>query len=93
VRLKGGDPFVWAGGEEAQALAAAGCGLRSFRGYVGARGAGLRGHPGDASHHTAQLTIFTARGSDEDREFAGVFRQLRDDAGNESDAHGVERMA
>src|SRR5262249_5560393 len=61
VRLKGGDPFLFGrGGEEAEALAAAGLKFEIIPGVTSAISApAYAGIPVTHRDHTAQLTIFT----------------------------------
>lgn len=61
VRLKGGDPFLFGrGGEEAAALAAAGCAFEVVPGVSSALGGpAYAGIPVTHRAHNSQLTIFT----------------------------------
>ncbi|MEA3212831.1 MAG: uroporphyrinogen methyltransferase / synthase [Chthoniobacter sp.] len=94
VRLKGGDPFLFGrGGEEAEALAAAGLKFEIIPGVTSAIAApAYAGIPVTHRDHTAQLTIFTGH---EDPEKGGSsldFAQLAATPGTKVMLMGVERI-
>jgi uroporphyrinogen III methyltransferase/synthase len=94
VRLKGGDPFVFGrGGEEAQALAAAGLRFEIIPGVTSAIAApAYAGIPVTHRDHAAQLTIFTGHEDPAKTESSLDFRQLATTAGTKVMLMGVERM-
>src|SRR5207253_5150579 len=78
VRLKGGDPFVFGrGGEEAEALAAAGLKFEIIPGISSAIAApAYAGIPVTHRDHAAQLTIFTGHEDPAKTESSLDFAQL-----------------
>ena len=78
VRLKGGDPFVFGrGGEEAEALAAAGLKFEIIPGISSAIAApAYAGIPVTHRDHAAQLTIFTGHEDPTNAESSLNFAQL-----------------
>jgi uroporphyrinogen III methyltransferase/synthase len=94
VRLKGGDPFLFGrGGEEAQALAAAGLRFEIIPGVTSAIAApAYAGIPVTHREHTAQLTIFTGHEDPAKTESSLDFRQLATTPGTKVMLMGVERI-
>ncbi len=94
VRLKGGDPFVFGrGGEEAEALAAAGLRFEIVPGVSSAIAApAYAGIPVTHRDHTAQLTIFTGHEDPTKTESSLDFAQLAATPGTKIMLMGVERI-
>jgi uroporphyrinogen III methyltransferase/synthase len=95
VRLKGGDPFVFGrGGEEAEALAAAGCRFEIIPGVSSAlAGPAYAGIPVTHRSHNTTLTIFTGH---EDPQKGGPtidYAALAAAPGTKVMLMGVERLA
>ena len=95
VRLKGGDPFLFGrGGEEAEALAAAGLAFEIIPGVSSAFAApAYAGIPVTHREHAAQLTIFTGHEDPTKTESALDFQQLATAPGTKIMLMGVERIA
>jgi uroporphyrinogen III methyltransferase/synthase len=95
VRLKGGDPFLFGrGGEEAEALAAAGLRFEIIPGVTSAIAApAYAGIPVTHRDHTAQLTIFTGHEDPTKTESSLDFQQLAATPGTKVMLMGVERIA
>ena len=94
VRLKGGDPFLFGrGGEEAEALAAAGLRFEIIPGVTSAISApAYAGIPVTHRDHAAQLTIFTGHEDPAKTESSLDFRQLAATPGTKVMLMGVERI-
>ncbi|HYR59390.1 MAG TPA: uroporphyrinogen-III C-methyltransferase, partial [Chthoniobacteraceae bacterium] len=94
VRLKGGDPFVFGrGGEEAEALAAAGLKFEIIPGISSAIAApAYAGIPVTHREHAAQLTIFTGHEDPAKTESSLDFAQLARTPGTKVMLMGVERI-
>lgn len=94
VRLKGGDPFLFGrGGEEAEALAAAGLRFEIIPGVTSALSApAYAGIPVTHRDHAAQLTIFTGHEDPTKTESSLDFRQLAATPGTKVMLMGVERI-
>src|SRR5882757_3877342 len=94
VRLKGGDPFLFGrGGEEAEALAAAGLRFEIIPGVTSALAApAYAGIPVTHRDHTAQLTIFTGHEDPTKTESSLDFAQLAKTPGTKVMLMGVERI-
>jgi uroporphyrinogen III methyltransferase/synthase len=94
VRLKGGDPFVFGrGGEEAEALAAAGLAFEIIPGISSAIAApAYAGIPVTHRDHAAQLTIFTGHEDPTKTESSLDFAQLANTPGTKVMLMGVERI-
>jgi uroporphyrinogen III methyltransferase/synthase len=94
VRLKGGDPFLFGrGGEEAEALAAAGLRFEVIPGVSSALAApAYAGIPVTHREHTAQLTIFTGHENPAKAESSLDFAQLAVTPGTKVMLMGVERI-
>jgi uroporphyrinogen III methyltransferase/synthase len=94
VRLKGGDPFVFGrGGEEAEALAAAGLRFEIIPGISSAIAApAYAGIPVTHRDHAAQLTIFTGHEDPTKTESSLDFAQLAKTPGTRVMLMGVERI-
>jgi uroporphyrinogen III methyltransferase/synthase len=94
VRLKGGDPFVFGrGGEEAEALAAAGLKFEIIPGISSAIAApAYAGIPVTHRDHAAQLTIFTGHEDPTKVESSLNFAQLAQTPGTKVMLMGVERI-
>jgi len=94
VRLKGGDPFLFGrGGEEAEALAAAGLRFEIIPGVTSAIAApAYAGIPVTHRDHTAQLTIFTGHEDPTKTESSLDFKQLATTPGTKVMLMGVERI-
>lgn len=95
VRLKGGDPFLFGrGGEEAEALAAAGLKFEIIPGVTSAIAApAYAGIPVTHRDHTAQLTIFTGHEDPTKTESSLDFKQLATTPGTKVMLMGVERIS
>jgi uroporphyrinogen III methyltransferase/synthase len=94
LRLKGGDPFLFGrGGEEAQALAAAGLAFEIHPGITSAIAApAYAGIPVTHRGHNAQLTVFTGH-EDPDKPEASVdYAQIARLPGTKVMLMGVERL-
>ncbi len=95
VRLKGGDPFVFGrGGEEAEALARAGCRFEIIPGVSSAlAGPAYAGIPVTHRAHNAVLTIFTGH-EDPGKEASAVdYAALAAVPGTKVMLMGMERLA
>jgi uroporphyrinogen III methyltransferase/synthase len=94
VRLKGGDPFLFGrGGEEAQALAAAGLRFEIIPGVTSALSApAYAGIPVTHRDFAAQLTIFTGHEDPSKTESSLDFQQLAKTPGTKVMLMGVERI-
>jgi uroporphyrinogen III methyltransferase/synthase len=94
VRLKGGDPFLFGrGGEEAEALAAAGLRFEIIPGVTSAIAApAYAGIPVTHRDHTAQLTIFTGHEDPAKTESSLDFAQIARTPGTKVMLMGVERI-
>ncbi len=94
VRLKGGDPFLFGrGGEEAEALAAAGLRFEIIPGVTSAIAApAYAGIPVTHRDFAAQLTIFTGHEDPAKTESSLDFRQLATAPGSKIMLMGVERI-
>jgi uroporphyrinogen III methyltransferase/synthase len=94
VRLKGGDPFLFGrGGEEAEALAAAGLKFEIIPGVSSALAApAYAGIPVTHREHAAQLTIFTGHEDPTKTESTLDFQQLASAPGTKVMLMGVERI-
>lgn len=94
VRLKGGDPFLFGrGGEEAEALAAAGLKFEIIPGVTSAISApAYAGIPVTHRDHAAQLTIFTGHEDPTKTESSLDFKQLASTPGTKVMLMGVERI-
>src|ERR1700744_3100601 len=94
VRLKGGDPFLFGrGGEEAEALAAAGLRFEIIPGVTSAIAApAYAGIPVTHRDHAAQLTIFTGHEDPAKTESSLDFKQLATTPGTKVMLMGVERI-
>src|SRR6202012_3191066 len=94
VRVKGGDPFLFGrGGEEAEALAAAGLRFEIIPGVTSAISApAYAGIPVTHRDHAAQLTIFPGHEDPTKTESSLDFRQLASTPGTKVMLMGVERI-
>jgi uroporphyrinogen III methyltransferase/synthase len=94
VRLKGGDPFVFGrGGEEAEALAAAGLAFEIVPGISSAIAApAYAGIPVTHREHNAQFTVFTGHEDPTKTESSLDFAQLAAARGTKVMLMGVERI-
>jgi uroporphyrinogen III methyltransferase / synthase len=94
VRLKGGDPFVFGrGGEEAGALAAAGCRFEVVPGISSAiSGPAYAGIPVTHRDHNAVLTIFTGHEDPAKPESAVDYAAIAAAPGTKVMLMGVERL-
>lgn len=94
VRLKGGDPFVFGrGGEEAEALAAAGCRFEIVPGISSAiSGPAYAGIPVTHRDHNAVLTIFTGHEDPEKPQSAVDYAAIASTPGTKVMLMGVERL-
>jgi len=94
LRLKGGDPFVFGrGGEEAEALAAAGQRFEIIPGISSAIAApAYAGIPVTHRDHCTQLTIFTGHEDPTKTESSLDFAQLARTPGTKVMLMGVERI-
>src|ERR1700761_6025821 len=92
VRLKGGDPYLFGrGGEEAEALAAAGLAFEIIPGVTSALAApAYAGIPVTHREHAAQLTIFTGHEDPTKTESTLDFQQLATAPGTKDMLMGVE---
>jgi uroporphyrinogen III methyltransferase/synthase len=94
VRLKGGDPFLFGrGGEEAEALAAAGLKFEVIPGVTSAIAApAYAGIPVTHRDHTSQLTIFTGHEDPTKPESSLDYERLARQPGTKVMLMGVERL-
>jgi len=94
VRLKGGDPFLFGrGGEEAEALAAAGLRFEIIPGVTSALAApAYAGIPVTHREHTSQLTIFTGHEDPTKPESSLDYARLATQPGTKVMLMGVERI-
>jgi uroporphyrinogen III methyltransferase/synthase len=94
VRLKGGDPFLFGrGGEEAEALAAAGLAFEIIPGVSSAIAApAYAGIPVTHREHNAQLTIFTGHEDPTKPEQSIDYAKLVAQPGTKVMLMGVERL-
>jgi uroporphyrinogen III methyltransferase / synthase len=94
VRLKGGDPFVFGrGGEEAEALARAGCSFEVVPGISSAiSGPAYAGIPVTHRDHNAVLTIFTGHEDPEKPESTVDYTAIASAPGTKVMLMGVERL-
>lgn len=94
VRLKGGDPFMFGrGGEEAEALAAAGLPWEMVPGVSSAiAGPAYAGIPVTHRAHNSQLTIFTGHEDPAKPETSLDYQQLASQPGTKVMLMGVERI-
>jgi len=94
VRLKGGDPFLFGrGGEEAEALAAAGLAFEVVPGVSSALAApAYAGIPVTHRGHGSQVTIFTGHEDPEKVESAIDYKQLAASPGAKVMLMGTERI-
>lgn len=95
VRLKGGDPFLFGrGGEEAEALAAAGCPFEVVPGVTSAlAGPAYAGIPVTHREHNAAVTIFTGH-EDPSKTGSGIdYQAIARAPGTKVMLMGIERLA
>jgi uroporphyrinogen III methyltransferase/synthase len=94
VRLKGGDPFVFGrGGEEAEALAAAGCRFEIVPGVSSAiAGPAYAGIPVTHRSHNTTLTVFTGHEDPAKSETSIDYRAIASAKGTKVLLMGVERL-
>jgi uroporphyrinogen III methyltransferase / synthase len=94
VRLKGGDPFLFGrGGEEAEALADAGCVFEIVPGVTSAiAGPAYAGIPVTHRAHNAMLTIFTGHEEPGKPESRLDYRALARSPGTKVMLMGVEKL-
>lgn len=94
VRLKGGDPFLFGrGGEEAEALVAAGMKFEIIPGVTSAIGGlAYAGIPVTHRASNSMLTIFTGHEDPSKKESALDYRALAKTAGTKVMLMGVERL-
>jgi uroporphyrinogen III methyltransferase/synthase len=94
VRLKGGDPFIFGrGGEEAEALAAAGCACEIVPGISSAiAGPAYAGIPVTHRAHNTALTIFTGHEDPTKPESSLDYAALARTPGTKVMLMGVERI-
>jgi uroporphyrinogen III methyltransferase/synthase len=94
VRLKGGDPFVFGrGGEEAEALALAGCRFQVVPGISSAiSGPAYAGIPVTHRSHNGVLTIFTGHEDPEKKETAVDYAAIASAPGTKVMLMGIERL-
>lgn len=94
LRLKGGDPFLFGrGGEEAEALAAAGLAFEIVPGVTSAIAApAYAGIPVTHREHTSQLTIFTGHENPEKEDSAIDYASIASAPGTKVMLMGVERI-
>jgi uroporphyrinogen III methyltransferase/synthase len=94
VRLKGGDPFIFGrGGEEAEALAAAGCAFEIVPGISSAiAGPAYAGIPVTHRAHNTTLTIFTGHEDPSKPETTLDYAAIARTPGTKVMLMGVERI-
>jgi uroporphyrinogen III methyltransferase / synthase len=94
ARLKGGDPFLFGrGGEEAEALADAGCLFEVIPGVTSAiAGPAYAGIPVTHRAHNSMLTIFTGHEEPGKPDSALDYRAIASSAGTKVMLMGVERL-
>jgi uroporphyrinogen III methyltransferase/synthase len=95
TRLKGGDPFLFGrGGEEAEALSAAGCRFEIVPGVTSAiSGPAYAGIPVTHRAHNTMLTIFTGHEDPTKTESSIDYKALAGTPGTKVMLMGVERLA
>ena len=95
TRLKGGDPFLFGrGGEEAEALAAAGCRFEVVPGVSSAiSGPAYAGIPVTHRAHNTMLTIFTGHEDPSKSETSIDYKALANAPGTKVMLMGIERLA
>lgn len=94
VRLKGGDPFLFGrGGEEAEALAEAGCRFEIVPGVTSAiAGPAYAGIPVTHRAHNATLTIFTGHEDPSKAEYSTDYEAIARTPGTKVMLMGIERL-
>ena len=94
ARLKGGDPFVFGrGGEEAEALAAAGCRFEIVPGVSSAiAGPAYAGIPVTHRKHTSMFTIFTGHEDPTKPDPSLDYKALATSPGTKVMLMGIERL-